>query len=451
MKKIITNITLAITAIMLLGFNQVSAQAQRKTNNGSYAFLNPIHVAIQPNYANINNANSLGKKGPKFMLDSFSVKQWDTISNTFSSSNITFKANYDANGNCTLTQVSAYNRSNNQWMAVVKTEYSYNANNKLSMQLNYNWDFIKNQWIYQNNQIAKTEYFYDSKGNNDRTNAYEWDTTAKNWALNTSTTNTFNGNNKITSQLDSNFYRGNTSIYKADYTYDAKGNNTLILNSFFSNGAWSQNSKDEYTFDANNNNTLKIYYYWDNQNSQWISNSKNEYTFDANGNNTTEIQSEYANNTWNSSRKYNRSYNNSINFSDVAWPFGNIENTTNTPKHQITGSISQAFTNNKWVNRSSDTYYYKAFSPNSSALEMESIASNIYPNPTSGIINIATSKNLETIHVFDISGKMVHSQTIATKQNNVELNLSSLNNGIYFIHALSENGESNCNKIVITK
>lgn len=451
MKKIFTKNILAITTLMLLGVNKVNAQALCKSNNGSYAFLNQLHVAMQPNYLSNNSASSLGKKVPKFMLDSFSVKPWDTISNTFLASNIAFKANYDVNGNCTLTLVSAFNPSNNQWLAVIKTEYSYNANNKLSMQLNYNWDFIKNQWIYQNNQIAKTEYFYDNKGNNIRTNAYEWDTTAKNWTVNTSTTNIFNSNNKITSQLDSNFYGGNTSIKKGDYTYDGKGNITLILNRAWNNSTWSNSRKNEYTFDANNNNTLNIDYNWDNQNSQWVGFRKNESTFDTNGNNTTEIQSEYANNTWNYLRKNNTSYNNSVNFSDIAWLAVNPVYSINTPKHQITGSIDQEFTNNKWINYSSSTYYYKAFSPNSSALEIELIASNIYPNPTTGIINITTSKNLEAIHVFDISGKMVHSQTIATKQNNVELNLSSLNNGIYFIHALSENGESNCNKIVITK
>ena len=386
------------------------------------------------------------------MLDSLSLKPWDTISNTFSASNIAFKANYDANGNCTLTLVSAFNPSNNQWLAVNKTEYSYNTDNKLSMQIGFQWDFNKNKWIYQNtNQIGKSEYFYDSKGNNIRTNAYVWDTTANIWNINTSTTNIYNSNNKIIGQLDSNFYGGNTSISKVEYTYDGKGNNTLILNSYFNNGTWSQNNKTEYTFDANNNNTMKIYYYWDNQNSQWVSNSKIEITFDANGNNTTEIQSEYSNNTWNYSRKYSTSYNNSVNFSDIAWPFSNTIYTTNAPKHQITGSISQDFTNNKWVNRNSETFYYKAFSPNSSALEIESIASNIFPNPTSGIVTIVANQDLETIHVFDVSGKLVHSQTKITKQNNVEIDLSALNNGIYFIHAQTENGEVSKSKVVVSK
>jgi Secretion system C-terminal sorting domain len=59
---------------------------------------------------------------------------------------------------------------------------------------------------------------------------------------------------------------------------------------------------------------------------------------------------------------------------------------------------------------------------------------NIYPNPTTGIITFETDKNdIESIKVYDILGKLVHSTSISNInfQEKIEIDLSSLSNGIY--------------------
>lgn len=76
---------------------------------------------------------------------------------------------------------------------------------------------------------------------------------------------------------------------------------------------------------------------------------------------------------------------------------------------------------------------------------------NIFPNPTSGIVTISSSQAIASIDVFDVTGKLVYSQQYNNKQTNSSLDLFNLSNGIYFIHAKTENGQSNSNKIVITK
>ncbi len=55
---------------------------------------------------------------------------------------------------------------------------------------------------------------------------------------------------------------------------------------------------------------------------------------------------------------------------------------------------------------------------------------NIYPNPSTGLYNV-TSDNSYNVDVIDILGKTVYSQTIQNGQTT--LNLSSFNNGIYFV------------------
>jgi len=76
---------------------------------------------------------------------------------------------------------------------------------------------------------------------------------------------------------------------------------------------------------------------------------------------------------------------------------------------------------------------------------------SVYPNPTTGIITIAANQSIETIHIFDVTGKLVYNQTNNTKQNNLEVDLTSLNNGIYFIHAQTANGKFSNSKIVVSK
>lgn len=73
------------------------------------------------------------------------------------------------------------------------------------------------------------------------------------------------------------------------------------------------------------------------------------------------------------------------------------------------------------------------------------------PNPTSGIITISSSQAIANVEVFDVRGKLVYTQTNNIKQTNTELDLSALNNGIYFIHSQTENGGINKSKVVVSK
>jgi ELWxxDGT repeat protein len=74
---------------------------------------------------------------------------------------------------------------------------------------------------------------------------------------------------------------------------------------------------------------------------------------------------------------------------------------------------------------------------------------NIYPNPTSGIVNIKSSQAINTITVLDITGKIVYTQTANGSQ--AQLDLAPLNNGVYFIDTQLENGTINNSKVIISK
>jgi hypothetical protein len=76
---------------------------------------------------------------------------------------------------------------------------------------------------------------------------------------------------------------------------------------------------------------------------------------------------------------------------------------------------------------------------------------NIYPNPSNGKLTINSNQDIAQISVYDITGKAVHNQEYTNKQNQTEIDLSALNNGIYFIAVQSANGEITKTKIVLAK
>jgi hypothetical protein len=76
---------------------------------------------------------------------------------------------------------------------------------------------------------------------------------------------------------------------------------------------------------------------------------------------------------------------------------------------------------------------------------------NIYPNPTSGIVTISSTQTIANIEVFDVTGKLVYNQQNNNHQSNLEINLSALSNGIYFINTQNKFGGISKSKLVINK
>ena len=66
--------------------------------------------------------------------------------------------------------------------------------------------------------------------------------------------------------------------------------------------------------------------------------------------------------------------------------------------------------------------------------EINNFQASIYPNPTTGLIAINTTEILESIEVYEITGKQIARYTAVNT-----LDLSSLPKGIYIIKLYSEN------------
>ncbi len=59
----------------------------------------------------------------------------------------------------------------------------------------------------------------------------------------------------------------------------------------------------------------------------------------------------------------------------------------------------------------------------------------VFPNPSNSFIQIKSTSTIDKLTVFDSLGKVVPLQT----QNNNEINIENLSNGIYFIEILTDN------------
>lgn len=74
----------------------------------------------------------------------------------------------------------------------------------------------------------------------------------------------------------------------------------------------------------------------------------------------------------------------------------------------------------------------------------------IYPNPAKNEVFIQSTEELASIEILDIQGKVVINKTISTS-NDLNLNISSLSNGVFFIKVFTINRSSKIEKLVVVK
>lgn len=83
---------------------------------------------------------------------------------------------------------------------------------------------------------------------------------------------------------------------------------------------------------------------------------------------------------------------------------------------------------------SADRSIYVTVNGGAGINDVESAIVNVYPNPTTGILNI-NAENVEVVEVMDINGRI-----IKTQRNAEALNMANLANGVYFVRVITANG-----------
>lgn len=86
--------------------------------------------------------------------------------------------------------------------------------------------------------------------------------------------------------------------------------------------------------------------------------------------------------------------------------------------------------------------------PNFAGLEETQNFCQISPNPSKGILRVATEIPIEQLQLFDSFGKSCFQQTL-NKSNNLELDLTHLPDGVYYARILIANGQFLQKQIII--
>jgi len=109
--------------------------------------------------------------------------------------------------------------------------------------------------------------------------------------------------------------------------------------------------------------------------------------------------------------------------------------------------ISPVFVDDTWFtggwNGSSASAIGLKASPDASINEVSSIDGKAYPNPAVDVVTVSIEANGSAVlTVTDISGKVVLSQNVALINGTADVNISSLEAGMYVFNVSFENGES---------
>jgi hypothetical protein len=64
----------------------------------------------------------------------------------------------------------------------------------------------------------------------------------------------------------------------------------------------------------------------------------------------------------------------------------------------------------------------------------------IYPNPTSGLLNIKTLENIENIKLFDLNGRLLQNKTTQNVKEET-IDLSTFAAGVYLVEVQTETGK----------
>ena len=384
-----------------------------------------------------------------------------------------------------IATIAQYNQ-NDIWETDGQCTYTYDENNNLQTKLHENWG----NWPWE--KYSKYTYTYDSN-NNLLSELVEDNRGDDTWINNRKVIKTYDENNNLLTKLYQSWNQ-NTHSWSDEtlntYTYDLNKNllNEFIQISYFD--VWSDHSQHTYTYDSNNNRLTELYQTWD-KDSGWKDSHLYTYTYYSNNNRKTELYEIYVG----SSKEVSESTftydtdNNLINQLTQKWHIGNWVNSiqhnyTYDSKNNLQAYVREKWGNNAWINDSqtlwtydendnctlaenfsfaegdwhptytstylyynnmqNSVYYYPAYKvtatytkvPNPVAIEDFVLSTMlIYPNPTSGLINIKNEEqNIQMISIYNLSGVQVFNTRDTT------FDLSHLSAGIYFVQIITNKG-----------
>jgi hypothetical protein len=263
--------------------------------------------------------------------------------------------------------------------------------------------FIQTPYDNDNNawrNFSQYTYTYDLN-NNRLTDFYQtWADNHSGWIDIVLFTYTYYSNNNRLTELCENY--NSPTKEESTYTYDTGNNLKNQLTKIWQNGNWVNESQTNYTYDSKNNLQEYLRESW--QHNTWVNDLQKLWTYDENDN-CTLVEN--------------------FSFPDGAW------NPVDIPMYL-------------YYNNMKSSYYYNAYKVTATYKEIakptaieDCILStiSIYPNPTSGQINITNNEqSIQMISIYNSSGFQV------LNTRNTTFDISHLTAGIYFVQITTARG-----------
>ena len=371
---------------------------------------------------------------------------------------------YDVAQRITKTISQVWNNGN--WENYEQYYYEYDEHDNMTIFLYYSWQGswvpsmgAKNIYTYDNNNMVEhisqtwdqmlvawvnsTKYIYTYDVNGYRTEqVYQyWDTNMGIWYSSFKETYVLGASGIVNEMIDQNWDNvGSTWVNAYKYTNIVWHNWTGDVNESdlqsmtalnWNNGIWENYTKIDCIWDANGGCIQTTQQYF---NGTWINSTRNTNSYDDHGNFILYLYEFWTNNTWtiDMGTQYLLTYNG---------------NDLQERIYQEYDHIMQ-----QWINSQKEEYsqfiYIQGINENPLAI----YNIQIYPNPTSGIVNLQSEipggQNL-TIEIMNTGGQLVYNNQVRSSGEDMyQINLSGCAKGVYFVK-LKLDSETTVGKLIL--
>lgn len=356
---------------------------------------------------------------------------------------------YDSYGNQTLSAHYSRDQENGPWIGSYKYEYSYKQNNKEWASIFYSWDYLINDWrfisrsisYYPNQNITLTDQFYYNNQKEwelldiykseiiredsiETTTSYSQNNPLSDWIPLIKDISHLNSEGKPILLLRYSWKSDMDSwipFHRSEIKYDDDGR--LSMKAGY---AWSQNDSTwkgrvaqkmfygRRTYKYNDQGLLSLYtnFDWDLEKDVWIGQDDGQIAlfYNENGDVSDEIHYD-----WNNQ---NEDFTKSLKIST----YYNLTN-------QIVSQSQCAWDEEKaeWKTILQYFYYYNSSSTGFNQYPQTEIS--IYPNPSSGIINITGLDQAAIVKIYSSHGQLLKSVNHVINT----IDISDISSGIYLL------------------
>ena len=431
----------------------------KRVNDSLHFYFSGSHFLEELNFEN----NSLDRSYPEYILklyrseiriptfpherpmlrytsDSIVYYSIDAGSGLYENRSSIISATQDANGD--VVEIITRSKVGASWVNISRDNYSYNANHQIVNVVEQKWE--SGAWANKTKKVAN----YNADGQIIEMSFYNW--TAGNWKPDYSNVYQYDGAGNCTTTI---VREDNSGTWKNSYrytiSYNSDNQTTQILQQNWLSGSWKDYYKLNVTYNSNGDKTLVTTY--NRLGSAWEPDEKETHSYSGTQN-LGYTQQEYDGSVWNNTKKCIYQYNADglleyqisqtwdiagsewINGSRCILEYNSLD---------LASSFVQEFWNpgEYWSPTSGNPkylFYYEEYATTGlSHIDIQADL-NIYPNPTSQLLNVAIDWKNPTnsiLTIYDLSGRACYSQNLGKEnQTRMQIDLSNFATGSYFLN-----------------